>query len=363
MQGPTNTDAGADRWQINDDVIRLRRWGTDQCHVLPATPGSDLIIGSGVTCWLRLEDTRGRVSRQHASLSRKDGKWVMRDAGSKNGIVVEGVRRDELVLEPGLEIWIGGVTLCAESGRSVALRAFLARLLGWTSDHAQNVDLALRSVRNAATRQVALVLCGDDDLVALARALHRLALGADRPFVVCDPRRERADENVRAAENYRSGLEALGAAKHGSLCIWSNKLPRDFRDVKVALQEPDARVLLIVCARRAAEAEAFGVVPIAIPPLSGRAPELPRIVEEYVQDAAAALGVPRTSFLAEDRAWVAAHASESLAEIEKATLRVLAIRQAGGNMTGAATRLGMARWSLSKWAERRELAMRIIAED
>jgi hypothetical protein len=218
-------------------------------------------------------------------------------------------------------------------------------------------------VRNAATRQTALVLCGDGDMVSLARAVHRHEFGAERPFIVCDPRRKRSDENVRAAENYQSGAEALQAARSGSLCIWNNKLPRDFADIKDAIKDPDARVQLIVCARDAAEAEAFGVGPITIPPLSHRRNELARILEEYIDDAIAEFGVPRTSFPTEDRDWVFKHASGSLPEIEKATLRLLALREAGGNMNRAAARLGMGRWSLSKWVNRRKLPVHIIDTD
>jgi hypothetical protein len=355
MQGPTNIDAGADRWPITDDVIRLRQWATERSHLLPTAPGDEWIIGSGESCWMRLDDDRGRVSRKHARLLRRDGKWVVRDAGSKNGIVVDGARREEIVLEPGVELWLGGITLIAESGRLLALRALLARLIGWTSDRVRDIDLALRSIRTAAMHQTALVLCGEDDLVMLARALHRHTLGADRPFILCDRRRQRSAENVRAAENYQRGMEALHAARQGSLCIWNTRPPRDFADVKIALQDPDTRVQLIVCARQHTEAEAFGAAPITIPPLRRRAGELSRIIEDYARDATAELGLPRASFPRGDRDWIREHAASSLAEIEKATLRLCAIREAGGNMNRAAARLGMGRWSLSKWVGRRKL--------
>jgi hypothetical protein len=362
-QGPTSTDAGGERWPINDDVIRLRAWGTERSHVLPITPGTEWIIGSGPACWLRLEDRKGRISRKHAILSRTDGKWVLRDAGSKNGMMVDGTRRDEIIVEPGLEIWFGGVMMIAESGRLAALRSFLGRVLGWASNRTKVVDQALHSVRNAATRQTALVLCGGGDLVSLARAVHRHAFGVDRPFIVCDPRRKQSDENVRAAENHRSGIAALEVARSGSLCIWNKQLPHDFAEVTAAIKDPDTRVQLIVCAREATEAEAFGVSPIAIPPLRDRAGELPRIVEDYVHDATTELGVPRTSSPTEDRDWVVKYASESLPEIEKATLRLLAIREAGGNLNRAAARLGMARWSLAKWVNRRKLPMHVVDAD
>jgi hypothetical protein len=50
----------------------------------------------------------------------------------------------------------------------------------------------------AAAHRVALVLCGSDDLVAIANALHRIAIGADRPFVRCSLPRRRAKRAARS---------------------------------------------------------------------------------------------------------------------------------------------------------------------
>lgn len=362
-QGPTNTDPGADRWPITDDVIRVRQWGEERSQPLPTLITEDsleeLVVGSGAEAWMRLQDEHGRLSRRHAMIARKEGRWMLRDAGSKNGVLVDGVRRDEVVLEPGLEIWLGGVTLVAESGRLVALRTYLSRLLGWTSDRVRVVDLALRSIRTASMHQAALVLCGDDDLVQLARGIHRRLLGEERPFVRCDPRLLPAEDSARSPGNFQRGMEALSAAKYGSLCIWNNRLPRDFAEVKVALQDPDTRVQLIVCARHAYEAEAFGSTPIAIPSLTRRPLEIQRVVEEYGRDAELELGLPSTSFLREDRDWIVENASSSLAEVEKATLRLLAIREERGNLKRAAARLGMARPPLTKWINRRNLPVRV----
>ena len=97
------------------------------------------------------------------------------------------------------------------------LRGLLARLLGWT--HERAVGHAIRSLELAADHRAALVLLGETDLVPIARALHRRTHGADRPFVVCDPRRrDGADyESVRSPVNYGAGLEAFQAARGGSL--------------------------------------------------------------------------------------------------------------------------------------------------
>jgi ActR/RegA family two-component response regulator len=53
------------------------------------------------------------------------------------------------------------------------------------------------------------------------------------------------------------------------------------------------------------------------------------------------------------------HAVTSLAEVEKATLRLVALRTSR-NPSNAAARLGMASVSLSRWVDRRKLR-RVLA--
>ena len=357
--GSTRTDVAASEWTIDDQVMRLRQWGTDTIRVLPTPPVDDWTVGAASSCALRLDDPSGRVSRVHASLVHDQTRWLLRDLGSKNGVRLDGARRSEIVLEPGVEIGIGGLTLIAESGRSVALRGFLSRLLGWRTERTQVVDRALRSIRMAATRRIALVLCGDGDLVPTARSVHRHALGDDRPFIVCDPRRRGGKATVRSAENHETGLEALAAAEGGSLCVRSRRLPRDFDRVLTALRDPDARVQLVVCTAAADDCKSYLAVPITVPSLVGREPEIDRIIAEYAEDAVIALGAPRAGFPAADRDWVREHSATSLPEIEKATLRLVALRNSR-NLSNAAARLGMAPVSLSRWIGRRRMPMQVV---
>jgi hypothetical protein len=292
------------------------------------------------------------MSRLHARLIRDQGKWLLRDEGSKNGIWLDGSRRREIVLEPGAEIGLGGITLVAESGLSIKLRSLLARLVGWGSAYTESVDHAIRSVRMAATCRAALVLCGDGDLVPIAHSLHRRSRGLERPFILCDPRRHPSKETVRSAENRATGMEALAAAAGGSVCVRTRRLPPDFRELVHELRDPSSRVQLIVCAAALEECERCRVTPIVIPPLSARRSEIDRIIDEYAEDAISELKAPPSAFSPVDRAWVRKHAS-SLAEIEKATLRLVALC-ASRNPSHAAARLGMAPVSLSRWIGRRE---------
>jgi hypothetical protein len=254
-------------------------------------------------------------------------------------------------LEPGMEIRVGSTTLLAEDGRWITLRAFCARLLGWGSDRMLAVDQALRSIRMALTHRAPLLLRGDSDMVPIAHALHRRMLGADRPFIVCDPRRVQHRASVRCPGSYETVAAAAQAASGGSLCVRSWRLPPDFAAPRAWLAETEVGLQLTVCLGPAVSSTLLPAS-IDVPSLSARASDLPRIVDEYAQDAIAALGAPATSFGPEDRCWVLAHAISSLPAIEKATLRRVALRSSK-NLSRAAARLGMAPVSLSRWVTRR----------
>lgn len=352
MSVATRTEPGRDAWMLDDGVVQLREWGSDRSYPLPAQLSDTVTIGSSDTCWLQLTDPSGCLSRQHARLVREGTRWLARDLGSKNGLRLDGTRRPKVLLEPGSELGLGGITLIAESPRVIALRGFLARILGWANARSQIVDLAVRAVRLAATQRAALALCGGGDLVPIARGLHRYALSDERPFVLCDPRR-RATGASAPLENYTSGVRAFSAAIGGSICVWSKRLPRDFADLVAALRVPSTHVQLIACGQRPYDRPELVSAPIEIPPLSARTGELDRIIDEYAGDAAAALNAS-APFTKIDRDWVRAHSATSLPEIEKGTLRLVALRQAG-NVARAAALLGMAHASLGEWIGRRRL--------
>jgi hypothetical protein len=202
--------------------------------------------------------------------------------------------------------------------------------------------------------RVPLTLCGDGDLVPIARAIHRHTLGDDRPFILCDPRRRAPDATVRTAENIEPGLAALAAAQGGSLCVWSKRLPRDFAQVRAELRTQHARVQLIVCMPDPGDGQAFEATRISLPSLRTRHRELSRIIDEYAAEAIASLSVA-VRFTTADRAWIASHSASSLPEIEKGTRRLVAVRHTGGNITAAADMLGMSAVALRAWIGRREL--------
>jgi hypothetical protein len=345
---PTNTDVGATEWLIIDQPTHLRIWGTDVGYPLPVD--GDGTIGAAEDCWLQLRDPSGRVSRRHArlTLSHED-RWVLSDLQSKNGVTQDGARQVSIPLAPGVELGIGGLTLIVESPLLSAMRELLMRILGWTERRRGDVDLALRAVRFAATRREALQLCGDEGftLVSTARLLHRQALGDHRPFVFCGRRARRTEPEAWARygshARYETGSEAMLAAAGGTLCIWPRRYPHDFSQILDAHRDPSSRFQLIVCAHTP---DPLIAAKIVIPPIEERVSELERIIAGYAADAGAALR-------ASDREWIRTQGSKSLAKIEDAAHRMVAIRTLG--ITRGAEQIGRSHSSLSEWAARRPL--------
>lgn len=228
------------------------------------------------------------------------------------------------------------------------LRAFLARIIGWSDTRA--VELALNSVALAAVGCTTLVLCGKGYMVPIVQALHRRIREPDRPFVVVDLRHGEQRASVHSPESRANTALMLGAARRGTCCMRLRRAPADLAEMHQATED----VMLVICGglHLASDALLIRPAPVVVPLLASRAHELDRIIIEYACDAVAELGAPRAAFTADDRAWVRDHAPGSLAEIEKATLRLVTLRTAG-NLSDAAARLGMTPVSLDKWLRHR----------
>ena len=76
--------------------------GADKRTVLS---GSRLLIGRSRDCDVTVEDPN--VSRRHAELRNEDGRWIITDLGSTNGVKVNGRRVEQAALEPGDELVFG----------------------------------------------------------------------------------------------------------------------------------------------------------------------------------------------------------------------------------------------------------------
>lgn len=353
----------------DDRVIQLRQLGARRPFVLPP-PSRDskrralheegLLLGCSEECHLRIEDPRHRVSRRHARVFYHEGRWSLLDLGSKNGLYVDGIKQQAVQLVPGMLIRVGGVTLVAESRRSLALRSLLQRLLGWGwgDEREAALEKALQDVRNAQIQREPIWLRseGEGDLATIARELHRVLFSAQAPFVMCDARRQPGERNVRSPANEDSLEKAIIAAKGGTLCVRSIRLPQGFTSFVQKLREsaevaPGVQVM-ILCEAEPPSLARMAQGGITIPALRSRSrKQTENVVREVLLEAMAELGVTEPLFPS-DRDWILENAANTFDEVIKSARRITALRIAG-TVLGAAELLGMAPVSLRRWLGRR----------
>jgi hypothetical protein len=279
--------------------------------------------------------------------------WRVKDWNGVANLKQDGMPTREANLTPGTEVTLAGRIFIAESARSIALRNFCARLLGWSDGDIAVVDRALRAIRLAGAGRAALVLSGRGDLVPIAHTIHRHVLGDQAPFVVTDPRRKNTSATVRGPANCARGMEAFRRASGGTLCARARRLPPDFEEVLQALREPESGVQLMVCSEGST---VLGAAQIDVPSLDTRRADLPRIVNEYVDDVVDLLQAPDDCLDPEDTQWIMNRATLAreitIPGIEKAVLRTVAVKMTH-DLTKAARLLGMTRVSLERWMSRR----------
>jgi hypothetical protein len=346
-----SSDSEPLRWDIVDDLLHLREWGTTRIYPLPPGRGA-AIIGAARNAWLRITAPSGRIAEELARLVRTRGSWTVQDLHTSGGVRLDGAIHSVGSLSPGSELEIGGIRLIAESRRLVALREILTRLIGWAPEHGPEVDLAMRAVRLAALYHQPLLICGSDgDIVSAARLLHRQTLGAERPFIVCHRRRPRSLV-PRQAIVIHDPRKALKAATGGTLCMWrSSQLDK----LAASVQWPVLQAQLVVCTRQ--RTDILHTSPLVIPPPRKRADELHRIIEEYLVDACAEYG---GMILPADREWIRRFYGKTLARIEFAARRIVALRSTGGSVRRTARLLGMGHSALSEWVARRNIPDLIV---
>jgi hypothetical protein len=233
-------------------------------------------------------------------------------------------------------------------------------MIGWGPGCAESIDHALRMLRMAALRRAIFVLCGEPNLGPLAEELHRLTLTEQRPFVLCDPRRRTSEDTERFTRCVADGQTAIAQARDGTVCIDDGRRPADLARALEVWHRPECAARMMVLARNARKADVYTPAPVVIPPLRSRRDEVERLVVEYEADAAHRLGISGVELSPAQRAWIRERSGETLPDLQKAALRLLAIRHAG-SIYGAAALLKMSHAALGRWLERRRCRPEVAA--
>lgn len=109
--------------EMLDSVLSMAPTVTNPALVVVAGPSkasrfelapapSVAVIGRSRQCEIRLDDDD--ASRNHAEITYEDDVIMVRDLGSRNGVLIGGVLKKEFVLEQGCSFTIGRTTLALE---------------------------------------------------------------------------------------------------------------------------------------------------------------------------------------------------------------------------------------------------------
>jgi hypothetical protein len=134
-----------EREGLSGAVIVLREWGHGHMFPLRAPQHSKESVRSALRFAARRERA---IAGDGIEISYEGELWRIKDSGLAN-LKQDGRSTREATLTPGTEVTIAGRTYVAESERSIALRNFCFRLLGYARFSV--VDQALRAIHLSCT--------------------------------------------------------------------------------------------------------------------------------------------------------------------------------------------------------------------
>jgi transcriptional regulator with AAA-type ATPase domain len=299
--------------------------------------GETLTVGSSGRVDVRVFDRA--VSARHCSLELRDGRMVVRDLGSKNGVYVGGARLERAMLFSGSSCTIGKATLtCSASrgpfgGADEPTGSPLPGIVG-TSRAMRRVA---QEVRRLTDVRGAVLLRGETGTGkdVLARALHCMGPRRSRPFLplnVGTLPRELADAELFGYERgaftgAHVAREGAFVEAHGGTLFLDEiaelpldlqvKLLRVLEDGEVrplgakARRKVDVRVVSATWAplhRRVAEGafrqdlyQRLAVFVVEVPPLRERRSDIPALVNCFLNELRSEVGEKEVSSAALSR--------------------------------------------------------------
>jgi transcriptional regulator with GAF, ATPase, and Fis domain len=144
-------------------------------------------IGTAPKNDLRLSDPT--VSRLHAEITVLKSAISVRDAGSKNGTYIDGIRVEAAHLPPGAALRVGGCTIRAEVGEEPTLVELSAKTaLGDMIGGSQEMRRTYAIIEKVAPTDTTVLIEGETGTgkELVARAIHAGSRRAEAPFVAID---------------------------------------------------------------------------------------------------------------------------------------------------------------------------------
>ncbi|MBL8919036.1 MAG: sigma 54-dependent Fis family transcriptional regulator [Myxococcaceae bacterium] len=143
-------------------------------------------LGTAEGNTLQLSDNT--VSRFHVELSRRGSSVVVRDVGSTNGVVVNGVTVREGQVPPGAVLQLGKTQVLVGEGKNASVPMLEDESLGSLKGRAPVMRTLLARVEKAATAETGVLLIGESGTgkEVIARELHLRSARAKGPFITVD---------------------------------------------------------------------------------------------------------------------------------------------------------------------------------
>lgn len=126
--------------QVDEQGQPVARWALGETAV---------VAGRGADCAVQLLDQR--ASRQHFTITLRDGNYRLTDLDSANGTFLNGKRvRSELPLADGDRIKVGQVTLVFEQAHAKGLKTVIAELEQESQDSGKGYRTMIREISQSA---------------------------------------------------------------------------------------------------------------------------------------------------------------------------------------------------------------------
>ena len=145
------------------------------------------VVGTHESADVRLADRA--VSRFHCQIGIENGRARVRDLGSKNGTIVDGVGVTDAWLEHGARLQIGHTAMRFEiGGAQVAIPLSRELRFGALVGRSPQLRAVFALLERAAQSDVTLLLEGETGTgkELAAESVHRLSARCDKPFVTVD---------------------------------------------------------------------------------------------------------------------------------------------------------------------------------
>lgn len=354
MSGPTASLPPTERqsWVLHEPVVGIRIAGTSRDYLLSGRQawgvGRAPVVADAVTGSIVIDSPH--VSERHCTIELRNGRWIVLDQGSRNGLYLgdEKERRTMIELVPGVTFRIASIPLVAYSDAGRRGYMLLQRYLGFADAFQLEVEAALRVA--ATRRHVVLVQPPGGDGIAVARILHDASSRASWPFEVV--------KEVGASE--REQIALLDRAVCGSIVVRADAFPGHRAPLRGWLAAWQYNVRLFAIAPTGVRlAPLLGeellreTAVIPIPTLARRTGEVAQLAAQLGHDVSVRLGRLDITLTPDDLAAITAREwPGNIEELHTYVERVLALRAHGGNAHQAARWLGKKHNTILAWRKR-----------